>query len=130
MVLEHPQTNPWLKAALRGATQCHPVEVQNDLEILNLLLRAYVAEGLAPRGVVDRWTLLLRPRRGRAPCWRPQSQCRQAPSGEFTHRQIVNKLWRIWGNIVRNTAIRAWQQICIATEPPKMLEAKEQDNAQ
>lgn len=46
-VLAHPQMNPWLKAALRGATQCHPVEVQNDLEILNLLLRAYVARGLA-----------------------------------------------------------------------------------
>lgn len=49
-VLAHPQMNPWLKAALRGATQCHPVEVQNDLEILNLLLRAYVAEGLAGKG--------------------------------------------------------------------------------
>lgn len=46
-VLAHPQMSPWLKAALRNATQCHPVEVQNDLEILNLLLRAYVAEGLA-----------------------------------------------------------------------------------
>lgn len=46
-VLAHPQMSPWLKAALRSATQCHPVEVQNHLEILNLLLRAYVADGLA-----------------------------------------------------------------------------------
>lgn len=48
-VLAHPGMSPWLKAALNGATQCHPVEVQNDLEILNLLLRAYVAEGLATK---------------------------------------------------------------------------------
>ncbi len=41
--------SPWLKAALKGATQCPPVEVQNDLEILNLLLRTYVAEGLAAK---------------------------------------------------------------------------------
>lgn len=46
-VLAHPGANRRLKAALEGAIRCHPVEVQNDLEILNLLLRAYVAEGLA-----------------------------------------------------------------------------------
>ena len=45
-VLAHPRMSTWLKAALEGARKCHPVEVQNDLEILNLLLRAYVAEGL------------------------------------------------------------------------------------
>lgn len=48
-VLAHPGMSPWLKAALTGATQCHPVEVQNALEILNLLLRTYVAEGLATK---------------------------------------------------------------------------------
>ncbi len=43
-VLAHPRMSPWLKAALEGARKCHPIEVQNDLEILNLLLRNYVAE--------------------------------------------------------------------------------------
>lgn len=45
-VLAHPWMSPWLKAALEGARKCHPIEVQNDLEILNLLLRNYVAERL------------------------------------------------------------------------------------
>ena len=49
-VLAHPGMSPWLKAALKGATQCHPVEVQNDLEILNLLLRTYIADGLNEGG--------------------------------------------------------------------------------
>jgi hypothetical protein len=48
-VLAHPGMSPWLKAALKGATGCPPVEVQNDLEILNLLLCTYVAEGLAAK---------------------------------------------------------------------------------
>lgn len=46
-VLAHPGMSPWLKAALKGATGCPPIEIQNDLEILNLLLRTYVADGLA-----------------------------------------------------------------------------------
>jgi hypothetical protein len=61
-VVAHPGMSPWLKAALNGATQCHPVEVQNDLEILNLLLRTYVAEGLATKmGVPDLMQGELRP---------------------------------------------------------------------
>ncbi|MBL0935391.1 MAG: hypothetical protein IBJ07_11660 [Rhizobiaceae bacterium] len=50
-VLAHPRMSPWLKAALEGARQCHPIEVRNDLEILNLLLRAYVAEELEASGI-------------------------------------------------------------------------------
>jgi len=38
-VLAHPRTSPWLKEALRGARQRDPIEVLNELEILNLLLR-------------------------------------------------------------------------------------------
>lgn len=48
-VLAHPGMSPWLKAALKGATGCPFVDVQNDLEILNLLLRTYVAEELAAK---------------------------------------------------------------------------------
>lgn len=39
-VLAHPRMSPWLKEALRGARERDPVEVLNELEILNLLLRA------------------------------------------------------------------------------------------
>lgn len=39
-VLAHPGTSAWLKDALRAARECDPVEVLNELEILNLLLRA------------------------------------------------------------------------------------------
>jgi hypothetical protein len=38
-ILAHPGTSAWLKDALRGARQRDPVEVLNELEILNLLLR-------------------------------------------------------------------------------------------
>ena len=38
-VLAHPGTSAWLKDALRGARERDPVEVLNELEILNLLLR-------------------------------------------------------------------------------------------
>lgn len=38
-VLAHPGMSPWLKEALRSARQRDPVEVLNELEILNLLLR-------------------------------------------------------------------------------------------
>ena len=38
-ILAHPRTSTWLKDALRGARQRDPVEVLNELEILNLLLR-------------------------------------------------------------------------------------------
>lgn len=45
-VIAHPGMSRWVKSALEGAIKCHPIDVQNDLEILNLLLRAYVAEGI------------------------------------------------------------------------------------
>ena len=48
--------SPWLKAALEGAIKCHPIEVQNDLEILNLLLRNYVAERLDAKTQVSIFT--------------------------------------------------------------------------
>ena len=38
-ILAHPGTSAWLKDALRGARERDPVEVLNELEILNLLLR-------------------------------------------------------------------------------------------
>ncbi|WP_425065296.1 hypothetical protein [Reyranella sp.] len=38
-ILAHPRTSAWLKDALRGARQRDPVELLNELEILNLLLR-------------------------------------------------------------------------------------------
>ncbi len=38
-VLAHPSTSAWLKDALRAARQRDPVEVLNELEMLNLLLR-------------------------------------------------------------------------------------------
>lgn len=38
-VLSHPRTSSWLKDALRTSRDRHPVEVLNELEILNLLLR-------------------------------------------------------------------------------------------
>jgi hypothetical protein len=55
-VLAHPRMSPWLKAALEGAIKCHPIEVQNDLEILNLLLRNYVAERLDAKTQVSIFT--------------------------------------------------------------------------
>jgi hypothetical protein len=39
-VLDHPGTSPWLKTALETALQRDPIAIVNDLEILNLLLRA------------------------------------------------------------------------------------------
>ncbi len=39
-ILAHPGTSAWLKDALRGARERDPVEVLNELEILNLLLRS------------------------------------------------------------------------------------------
>lgn len=39
-VLAHPRMSAWLKEALRGARERDPVEILNDLEILNLLLRS------------------------------------------------------------------------------------------
>ncbi len=38
-VLAHPRMSLWLKEALSGARERDPVEVLNELEILNLLLR-------------------------------------------------------------------------------------------
>ena len=38
-ILAHPRMSPWLTEALRGARERDPVEVLNELEILNLLLR-------------------------------------------------------------------------------------------
>ncbi|MGV8856209.1 MAG: hypothetical protein ACOH2L_16370 [Devosia sp.] len=37
--LAHPDMCMWVKDALRGARECDPVEVLNDLEILVVLLR-------------------------------------------------------------------------------------------
>lgn len=39
-ILAHPGTSAWLKDALRAARARDPVELLNELEILNLLLRA------------------------------------------------------------------------------------------
>jgi hypothetical protein len=39
-ILGHPRTSPWLKEALRGARERDPVATLNELQILNLLLRA------------------------------------------------------------------------------------------
>jgi len=38
-VLAHPAMSAWLKNALSSALDRHPIEVLNDLEILNLILR-------------------------------------------------------------------------------------------
>lgn len=42
-VLAHPQMSSWLKEALMGARERDPVEVLNELEILNVLLRSHCA---------------------------------------------------------------------------------------
>lgn len=39
-VLSHPGMSAWLKRALSEALSCDPIEVLNDLEILNLILRS------------------------------------------------------------------------------------------
>lgn len=53
-VLDHPGMSDWVKGALRTARDCNPVDVINDLEILNTLLRlraeALVDRALAPSG--------------------------------------------------------------------------------
>ena len=38
-VLDHPGMTSWLKGALRGALAADPLQVLNDLEILNQILR-------------------------------------------------------------------------------------------
>jgi hypothetical protein len=38
-VMAHPGMSAWLKNALSSALDRHPIEVLNDLEILNLILR-------------------------------------------------------------------------------------------
>ena len=38
-VMAHPGMSEWLKNALRSALERDPIEVFNDLEILNLILR-------------------------------------------------------------------------------------------
>jgi len=43
-ILAHPRTSHWLKDALRAARERDPVEVLNELEILNLLLRTECEE--------------------------------------------------------------------------------------
>lgn len=56
-VLDHPGMSDWVKGALRTARDCNPVDVLNDLEILNTLLRlraeALVDSALAHPGKVD-----------------------------------------------------------------------------
>ena len=44
-VLGHPDMSDWIKDTLRQALACSPIEVLNDLEILNRVLRAW-ADGL------------------------------------------------------------------------------------
>ncbi len=39
-VLEHPTMSGWLKDALNSALDRNPIDVLNDLEVLNHLLRA------------------------------------------------------------------------------------------
>ena len=39
-VLNHPHMSDWIKQTLRGALAHPPVQVLNDLEILNHILRA------------------------------------------------------------------------------------------
>lgn len=39
-VLGHPDMSDWIKQTLREALGCSPIEVLNDLEILNQILRA------------------------------------------------------------------------------------------
>lgn len=38
-VLSHPGMSAWLKRALSDALSCDPIEVLNDLEILNFIFR-------------------------------------------------------------------------------------------
>jgi hypothetical protein len=40
-VLAHPHTSPWLKTSLASARQRNPLDVLNDLEFLDCLLRAW-----------------------------------------------------------------------------------------
>lgn len=40
-VLSHQGMSPWLKMALATARERHPIEVLNDLEILDHLLRTW-----------------------------------------------------------------------------------------
>lgn len=53
-VLDHPGMSDWVKGALRTALDCNPVDVLNDLEILNNLLRlraeALIGRALAHSG--------------------------------------------------------------------------------
>ena len=39
-VIAHPGTSAWLKQALQSAVDRNPVELLNDLEIVNALIRA------------------------------------------------------------------------------------------
>ena len=38
-VLSHPGMSAWLKRTLSDALSCDPIDMLNDLEILNLILR-------------------------------------------------------------------------------------------
>ena len=49
-VLAHPDMSEWIKQALRGALDCSPVEVLNDLEILNRILRAWSEQVIGEAG--------------------------------------------------------------------------------
>ena len=50
-VLDHPGMTSWLKGALRGALSVDPLQVLNDLEILNQILRKRSAVLLSGRQV-------------------------------------------------------------------------------
>lgn len=51
-VLGHPDMSDWIKDTLRGALACSPIEVLNDLEILNRILPAW-SDGLTAQTSCD-----------------------------------------------------------------------------
>lgn len=48
-VLSHPDMSPWLKASVASARQRDPLDVLNDLEILDCVLRAWCDASLGSR---------------------------------------------------------------------------------
>lgn len=48
-LLAHPDTSPWLKSAIAGAQQRDPLDVWNDLELLDCALRFWCDAALSSR---------------------------------------------------------------------------------
>ncbi len=48
-ILAHPDMSPWLKTSVASARQREPLEVLNDLEILDCVLRAWCDASLSSR---------------------------------------------------------------------------------